>query len=521
MGKNNIVSIVSLSLTLAFIILGIFFNEWLNRVFSSLLKVTIDSFGWFYLVACFLFLLLCVYLMFSKYGNIKLGKGNDQPEYSTGSWLAMLFSAAMGCGLVFWGVSEPVLHYVTPPIGAGSTAESADTSMKFVFFHWGVNAWAIYAVVALGLAYFQFRKGLPGLISSTFYPMLKDKIYGPLGKTVDIYATFVTAIGVSTVLGVTTLQLAGGLNTVWDVPNKLSTHIIILLIVTAFFLTSAYSGLDRGVKILSNLNMIIAFSLMLLLFILGPTSQIMRIFVNTTGEYLRDIVPMSLRLQTFAEDKWIGSWTIFYWAWWSTWAPFVGTFIARISKGRTIREFLIGVLVIPTLINFMWFSVFGGSALHLIQDLKQTTLVDAINNDMTVALFSFFDYFPFSSVLSFIAILLITSFFVTSADSATFVLGMFGGNGTLNPSNKIKMIWGIFISASAIVLLISGGVTAVQTVSTAIAFPFYIMLVIMCACFLKAVRQEKEVATQEKQANIIESHKHSKGEITTKRVNQI
>ncbi|MCM3569023.1 BCCT family transporter [Neobacillus mesonae] len=512
--KNNIIAVASMTLTLAFILLGIFFTDGLNNVFSAILKVTSEDFGWFYLIAAFLFLVLCVYLMFSKYGNIKLGKDTDKPEYSTKSWLAMLFSAAMGCGLVFWGVAEPVMHYITPPMGKGGTAEAADTSMKFVFFHWGFNAWAIYAVVALGLAYFQFRKNLPGLISSIFYPVLKDRIYGPLGKSIDIYSTFMTAIGVSTVLGVTTLQLAGGLNTVWGVPNTLTFQIILLSIVTVLFMVSAYSGLNRGVKILSNLNMIIAFSLMILIFILGPSSQIMRIFTNATGEYLRDIIPMSLRLQTFSTDTWIVAWTIFYWAWWSTWAPFVGTFIARISKGRTIREFLIGVLIIPTLINFMWFSVLGGSALHFVHDLKQTALAEAINNDTTIALFSFLGNFPFSSVLSFIAILLISSFFITSADSATYVLGMYSGNGTLNPSNKLKMVWGLFISGSAIVLLISGGVSAVQTVSIAIAFPFYILMVIMCYSILKAVTKEKAHSAHEFRSSVINNIGHTKQEMS-------
>lgn len=514
--KKNIIAVGSMALTLVFIFLGIFYTEWLNQIFSSLLAFTTEDFGWFYVLAAFLFLLLCAYLIFSKYGDIKLGKDTDKPEYSRGSWLAMLYSAAMGCGLVFWGVAEPVMHYVTPPIGEGSTAQAANTSMKFVYFHWGLNAWAIYAVVALGLAYFQFRKNLPGLISSIFYPVLKDRIYGPLGKTIDIYVTFITAIGVSTVLGVTTLQLNSGLNAVWGVPNTLTMQIILISIVTALFLISAYTGINRGVKYLSNINMIIAFALVVLILFLGPTSQIMRIFVSSSGEYLRDIVPMSLRLETFSEDKWIAAWTIFYWAWWSTWAPFVGTFIARISKGRTIREFLVGVLVIPTIFTFLWFAVMGGSALHIIHDLGQTALVDSINNDMTVALFSFLDYFPFSSVLSFIAILLICSFFITSADSATYVLGMYSGNGTLRPSNKLKMIWGLFISASAVVLLISGGVIAVQTVSTAIAFPFFIMMTIMVYTILKAVWEEKVTvsdAAYDRGAKMLAAVSHPKHEI--------
>jgi len=444
-------------------------------------------------------------LIFSKYGDIKLGMDTDQPEFSRGSWFAMLYSAAMGCGLVFWGVAEPVLHYITPPIGEGSTDQAANTSMKFVYFHWGLNAWAIYALVALGLAYFQFRKKLPGLVSSIFYPILKDRIYGTVGKTIDIYITFMTAIGVSTVLGITTLQLNAGLNTVWGVSNTLTTQIIIITIVTAIFISSAYSGLNRGLKRLSNINMIVAFALMLLILFLGPTSQIMRIFVNSAGEYLRDIVPMSLRLETFSEDNWIATWTIFYWAWWSTWAPFVGTFIARISKGRTIREFLVGVLIIPSIFTFLWFAVMGGSALHIIHDLGQTALVNAINNDITVALFSFFEYFPFTDLLSFIGILLICSFFITSADSSTFVLAMYSGNGDLNPSNKLKIIWGLIISASAVVLLISGGVTAVQTVATAVAFPFFIMMTIMVYTTLKAVWEEKVTVS-----NVANDHRTKK-----------
>ena len=357
---------------------------------------------------------------------------------------------------------------------------------------------------------------MPGLVSSIFYPFLKDRIYGPIGKSIDIYITLLTAIGVSTVLGITTLQLNAGLNTVWGVPNTLTVQIILISIVTVLFLGSAYSGINRGVKYLSNINMIIAMFLMVLILFLGPTSQIMRIFVNSSGEYLRDIIPMSLRLETFSEDKWIAAWTIFYWAWWSTWAPFVGTFIARISKGRTIREFLVGVLIIPTFFTFMWFAVMGGSALHIIHDLGQTALVESINNDMTTALFSFFEYFPLSSLLSFVAILLICSFFITSADSATYVLGMYSGNGTLNPSATLKIIWGLFITGSAIVLLISGGVTAVQTVSTAIAFPFYILMFIMVFAILKSVRKEKIViseSTYERGAKMISAVSQAKAGI--------
>ncbi|MEW9674496.1 BCCT family transporter, partial [Ammoniphilus sp. 3BR4] len=439
------------------------------------------------------FLPFAFYLLFSKYGNIKLGDDHDKPAYSTGSWLAMLYSAAMGCGLVFWGVSEPVFHYLNPPIGKGSTIESADTALRFTFFHWGFNAWAIYAIVALGLAYFQFRRKLPGLISSIFYPVLGQRIHGPIGKGIDIYAVFMTALGVSTVLGVTSLQFSAGLNKLSQIPNNLTTQIGILLVVTALFLISAATGLDKGIKILSNFNMITCILLMLLVLFLGPTVKILNIFLTNTGAYLDNLVSMTLRMDPYGDGKWISAWTIFYWAWWSTWAPFVGSFIARISQGRTIKEFLLGVLVIPSFVTFLWFSVFGGTAIHFIHDLKNTGLAEVIQKDVAVALFAFLDNFPFSSLLSIVALILITSFFVTSADSATFVLGMYSGNGTLDPTNKIKLIWGLVISAGAIVLLMSGGVTAVQTVSIAIAFPFYILMVGMCYTLLKSIRSETQI----------------------------
>lgn len=312
--KDKTVYIVSLLLTLLFIIFGVFFKEQLADLSSSFLSSTINYFGWLYLSAAVGFLFFSIFLAYSKFGQIRLGEDSDRPAYSTGSWFAMLFSAGMGIGLLFWGVAEPVFHYTSPPFGEGNTADSAGVAMRYAFFHWGLQPWAIYTVVALSLAYFQFRKKLPALISSTFYPVLGDRIYGPIGKTIDILAIFATVFGVATSLGLGTMQIAGGLNSLWGVPNTTTVQIMIITIITVLFLASAWSGLNRGIRILSNVNMMLALFLMLLLIVVGPTAQIFKVLISTTGSYLNNFLYMSLRLEPFREDTWISGWTLFYWA---------------------------------------------------------------------------------------------------------------------------------------------------------------------------------------------------------------
>lgn len=490
MNRKNTVFIVSLILCSVFILFGVFFTESLTEVTSGFLSGTINNFGWFYVLATLLFLVFSVYLLFSRYGNMRLGEETDRPTYSTASWLAMLFSAGMGIGLVFWSVAEPVYHYGSPPFGEGNTAASAGVAMKYTFFHWGLQPWAIYTVVALSLAFFQFRKKLPALISSVFYPLLGDKIYGPIGKTIDVLAIFATVFGVATSLGLGAMQIAGGMNSLFGVSNTLTVQIIVIAVITVLYIFSALTGLDRGIKTLSNVNVLLAIFLMALLVIVGPTTQIFKIFTHTLGGYVNDIISMSLRLEPFTEDSWISGWTLFYWAWWIAWAPFVGSFIARISKGRTIKEFVTGVLVIPTLGTFVWLSVFGGSAIDLIHNSGKVALAEQVNADLTTALFAFFEYFPLSSVLSLLAIALIVTFFITSADSATFVLGMFSTEGSLDPSNRIKLTWGVIQAFVAVVLLITGGLSTLQTASIGAAFPFAIIMVGMCYSLLKGLRNE-------------------------------
>jgi glycine betaine transporter len=489
--QNNTVFSISLLFTILFVITGILFNNTLSQAASSLLNGTIEYFGWFYLISTLAFLVFATYLLFSRFGKIVLGDPTDKPVFSTTSWFAMLFSAGMGIGLLFYGVAEPVYHYVSPPTGDGSTAESANLAMTYSYFHWGLHPWAIYTVVGLSLAFFQFRKKLPGLISSAFYPLLGERVKGGIGKAIDILAVLATVFGVATSLGLGTMQIAGGMNSVFGLENSTSTQIYIILGITLLFIVSAWSGINRGIKILSNINMLLAAALLLLLIVLGPTAQIFKVFTNTMGSYLDGLLYMSLNLKPFGDNSWIAGWTLFYWAWWIAWAPFVGSFIARISKGRTIKEFIMGVLFIPTLGTFVWFSTFGGSALHFINNLGNTALADVVASDLTLSLFAFFEYFPMSAFLSVLAIILICTFFITSADSATIVLGIFSTNGNLNPSNGIKIIWGIILSAVAVVLLLTGSLSTLQTASIAAAFPFSIIMLGMCYCLIKGLQTEK------------------------------
>ncbi|WP_377889456.1 BCCT family transporter [Alkalihalobacillus sp. R86527] len=491
MNKLTRVFMISAALTLIFIIWGTIAPESLDSSTSSLQTFLQVKFGWFYLLAASAFLIFAIYLIFSKFGRIRLGKDSDRPEYSTITWFAMLFSAGMGIGLVFWGVAEPMFHYYTPPAGASPESdEAARLAFRYSFFHWGLHPWGIYTVVALALAYFKFRRGAPGVVSAVFQPLLGDRVYGPIGKLIDVIAVFATVFGVATSLGFGASQIGGGISYLTDIENSFTTQLVIILVVTVLYMISATTGISRGIKYLSNTNIVLAILLMFFLLFAGPTNFIMDLFTSTLGSYIQNLPSMSLRMRPFEGSSWIQSWTIFYWAWWIAWAPFVGTFIARVSKGRTIREFVLGVLLVPTIFGALWFSVFGGSAISL--DMAGTGVYDIISNQgMEVALFAVLEQFPLGTFMSVIAILLISTFFITSADSATFVLGMQTTNGSLNPSTGVKLTWGVIQSSAAAVLLWSGGLGALQTASIIAAFPFAIIIIGMVFSLLKALKEEK------------------------------
>ncbi|WP_078430613.1 glycine betaine uptake BCCT transporter [Alkalihalobacterium alkalinitrilicum] len=500
MKKLTPVFFISLVIATAFILWGVFAPNHLDTTTATIQSFITEKFGWFYLLASTGFLIFAIYLIFSPYGRIRLGKPEDRPEYSYLTWFAFLFTAGMGIGLVFWGVAEPMYHFYYPPNPNLDPYQAASQAMRYSFFHWGLHPWAIYAIVALILAYFQFRKDSPGVISAAFIPLLGDRVHGPIGTTINVIVVFATIFGVATSLGFGTMQISGGVSQlIPGVNNNLMTQLTIIIIITILYMLSAQTGLNKGIRILSKTNIYLAIGLLLFLLFVGPTTFIMGVFTQTLGSYLQNLAGMSFRIDPYnPETNWVQGWTIFYWAWWIAWAPFVGTFIARVSKGRTIREFVIGVLAVPTIFGALWFSVFGGTAISL--DLHNNIGIMNIIEEqgMELALFAVLDQFPLGMVMSIIAVLLISSFFITSADSATFVLGMQTTNGSLNPANSVKFIWGLVQSAAAAVLLASGGLDALQTASIIAALPFAVIMILMIFSLMKALRQEKPILYQDK-----------------------
>lgn len=480
---------ISVGLIGLIVLFGAFAPESFENVTENMKNFITSSFGWYYLLVVTGIVLFCLFFIVSPIGQITLGKPDEKPEYSRMSWFAMLFSAGMGIGLVFWGAAEPLSHFaIDPATELPGTDAAFRESMRFTFFHWGIHAWAIYAVVAMSLAYFQFRKGEPGLISSTLKPLFGDRMNGPLGTLVNLLAIFATVVGVATTLGFGAIQINGGLSYVFDIPINFTVQIIIIIIVTILFVASAWSGIGKGIKYLSNINMVLAVILLILVIILGPTLLIFNTFTDTIGLYLQNLPRMSFRAAPLddANRTWINGWTIFYWAWWISWSPFVGIFIARVSRGRTIREFLVGVLMLPTLLSFFWFSVFGATAMDV--QMKGTDL-SGLKTEET--LFAIFNGMPMSMFLSILAIILIAIFFITSADSATFVLGMQSTYGSLNPPNIVKLTWGVAQAAVSIILLSANGLTALQNALVIAAFPFSFVIILMMISFYKALDKER------------------------------
>jgi glycine betaine transporter len=483
----------SLAISLALISVGIFAPKQLESFSNSSLNFIYNHLGWFILGSVFIFFSFCMYIGLSKFGHIRLGDDHDRPEFKTSTWIAMLFSASIGISLVFWGVAEPVSYYIDPPFGKASSEESAKLAMQFVYLHWGVSAWACYGVVGVSLAFFQFRKKLPASLSSVFHPLLGDKIKGSFGKFIDIIVTLSIVIGIATSLGFGTLQVNSGMNYLWGIPVGFLSQVIIIAVVTVLYLGSTVSGLQSGMKHLSNLNMLLAFLLLAFVLVLGPTQSILKIFFQGIGDYAQNFIGMSFRTEPYSDGSWIGSWTLFYFGWWIAWAPLVGSFVARISKGRTIKEFMMGAIFIPVLGSFLWFAVMGGSAIDLIQNQGQTVIAEAVSSDVTSALFKFFEHFPMSTFLSILAMVLVLIFFITSADSAIFVLGMISENGNPNPSHTTKIIWGVIIAAVSAVLIMTGGLSGLQSALVATSIPLAVLMLFMCYSTYKGLTNELKI----------------------------
>jgi choline/carnitine/betaine transport len=477
---------------LAFVLWGVISVDSVADVADSALGWVIETFGWMFVLSTLGFLALAIYLGVSRHGKIRLGQDDEKPEFRTASWVAMMFSAGMGIGLMFFGVAEPLSHLSAPPNNAApaGSPEAARVAMEYSYFHWAFHPWAIYAIVGLALAYFVFRKGQRNLISTAFRPILGDRVDGPVGRSIDGLAIFATLFGSATSLGLGALQINGGMNILWDVRISDGIAVAIIAVLTVAFVLSAVSGVHKGIQWLSNTNMVLAGLLLLFILVAGPTVFIFDTLTEAVGGYITSIVPNSFRTGAFGDREWLGSWTIFYWAWWISWAPFVGTFIARISRGRTISEFVFGVLLIPSGVSFVWFAVLGGAAIDL-QLSGQADLVAAVGESSELALFTTLEQFALSDVTSFLVIVLVALFFVSGADAASVVMGMLSCRGELSPPRSVVIMWGTLMGASASVLLLAGGLESLQQAAILAAAPFMLVMIGLAVSLVKALRADE------------------------------
>lgn len=489
----NTIFIVSLIICVIIAVWAVGFNAAFTVAANAMFAFFTQKFGWLYLVAMIAFVVFAVFIAASKWGNITLGEDGEKPEYSTLTWFAMLFGCGMGVGLVFWGVAEPISFYVSPAAGiAPETPEAANFALKAAFMHWGVSPWANYAIMGLGLAYFGFRKKQNAMISTTLVPLIGDRAKGMLGTIVDVLAVFATVAGVVTSLGLGVMQINSGLNMVLGIPSNLMIQIIIILIISVIYISTAAAGIEKGIAVISDINLYLFVGLMIAGFVLGPKMEILNGFIGGIGSYLQDFIKDSLLVNGYGDNSWTFDWRIFYWAWFIAWAPFVGVFIARISKGRTIREFIMGVALVPGLTSIVWFSIFGCLGLHLANTGVLThEQLAAIAAAPETGLFTVLNYYPLTKIFSIVAIVLLNTFFITSANSGTFVLSMLTSDGEQNPPKKKMVIWGVIQSIMAIGMMLAGGLKPLQTISLAAAFPFIFIMFAEMASLVIALKEEK------------------------------
>ncbi|MFE6102613.1 BCCT family transporter [Streptomyces laurentii] len=460
---------------------------------STALGWVLANFAWLFVTAADVFLVLCLVIAVSRFGRIRLGADDSEPEFSNLAWIAMMFSAGMGIGLMFYGVGEPLQHFLSPPPATGvaaGTGDAARVALEYSFFHWTFVPWAIYGIAGLALAYAGFRKGRGNTLSAAFVPLLGERRAAAWpGRAIDLLAVFATVFGTATSLGLGALQVAEGLHLTAGVRASTATELIIIATLSAAFVLSAFSGLHKGVKWLSTLNIVLAAALAAFVFLLGPTVYILDTVPAALGGFLHDVVPMASRTGAFSDRAWLGAWTIFYWAWWLSWAPFVGTFIARISRGRTVREFLIGVLLVPSGATVIWFCVMGGTAIRL-ESTGAADLAGSVKAGAEASLFAMLDALPIGTVTSYLAMLLVMTYFVTSADSASLVMGSLTSRGALNPPTWLVVAWGVLMAAVAAVLLVAGGLSSLQTATILVALPFVLVMLGLCWALLKELRTD-------------------------------
>ncbi|WP_408914492.1 BCCT family transporter [Brucella pseudogrignonensis] len=483
-----------------FLAIGVVFPDQAADIFSQTQNSILANFGWFYLLVVGIFLASVLLLSLGRYGRLKLGPDDSTPDFSFLSWVAMLFAAGMGIGLMYYAVGEPMSHFMTPPTAAPRSVAATREAMAVTFFHWGIHAWAIYAVVGLSLAYFGYRYNLPLTIRSGLYPLLKERINGPIGHAVDIFAIVGTMFGIATSLGLGVSQINAGLNYLTGVPIGLQVQLPLILIITGLATLSVVTGLDKGVRILSEVNLLIAVLLMLFVLVVGPTTQIFREFVQNIGLYLDTIVLRTFNIYAYEPTPWIDRWTLFYWAWWISWSPFVGMFIARISRGRTVREFVTAVLFIPAGFTFFWMTVFGNSAILIDKTVADGKLGAEIANDVSVGLFHFFEYLPWTTFTSSLAVILVGIFFITSSDSGSLVVDSIAAGGETETTTSQRVFWCALEGVVAASLLLAGGLSALQSVTIASALPFSVVILVLVWSLFKGMRAD--LAQQEAHAGI-------------------
>lgn len=479
---------ISASVIVLFVILTILFERNVDDWFSIVQTAVSTYAGWFFVGAMNIILVFVIALLLGRFGNIRLGGEAARPEFSTLGWFAMLFSAGMGIGLLFYGVAEPMFHFVASPLAEPGTPDAARKAMDFTFLHWGLHPWAIYSLVGLALAFFSFNKGLPLSIRAVFFPLLGERIYGPVGNLIDIMATVATMFGVATSLGLGVQQVNAGLHHLFDVPQEASVQILLIAAITAVATWSVVRGLDAGIRRLSQLNMIAAALLMLFILLLGPTLFIMNALVENVGFYVQNFAQLSTWNETYENTAWQNGWTVFYWGWWISWSPFVGMFIARVSYGRTIREFIKGVLFIPTLITFLWITTFGNSALN-IEMFGAGGIARAVQENIPVSLFVLLENFPLSAITSMLSIIVVITFFVTSSDSGSLVIDIITAGGNPEPPVVQRIFWATMEGLVAAALLIGGGLVALQTAAITTGLPFAVILLGMAYSLHKGLSE--------------------------------
>jgi glycine betaine transporter len=488
--KDRSVLYISAGIALVFVALSVILPSQMANAAKGVLSFLTTNFGWLYLISVFVFTIFIFAVALSRYGKIKLGQDDEKPEFTNFQWFTMLFGGGMGIGLVFWSIAEPMTHYMNPPVGQPGTVQAMHDALRIVFNDFGIHVWIIYAVCGLALGYFQYRKGLPCLISSAFYPILGEGIHGPIGKAIDILAVFATMFGVATSLGLGAGQIAIGIQYIWGIPATPGMTAIIIAIMTAIFTLATVSGLHKAMQAVADVKIWLSIGFMVFIFLFGGMVFILNNFTHTLGDYIQNFIGQSLWM---GNVDWTEAWPVFYRAWYIAWAAFVGQFIARISRGRTIREFILASVFLPSGFCLLWIGIYGGAAFNL-DALSNGAIQAAVKTNISTALFVTLQHLPFYFITAPLAIILIVASFAGAANSATFVLSMLTSGGDQNPSKKLCGFWGVAQGAITIMLILVGGTAAVktlQTASIAAAFPFMLIMLVMCYSIFKALREEQ------------------------------